>query len=127
LCIDWRVILSFLNQFSFLMPKRSRISFFLSARTISICRNQNIDVESFQAGSNWIKRLKKVGAFFASKNHQDQLSVSLPNPISDQFSMEVKNIMIELGVSCVWDIDQTSVNYETIPSRTSNEIDSNNV
>jgi len=95
----------------------------LCRKTLILCKQNNINVESFKMSKSWVARFKKAHMLsLRSKTHQGQTSLSLPNSLADQFAIDVRNKMAELNVNCIWNADQVAVNYETVPSRTLNEI-----
>jgi len=91
----------------------------LSLKVLATCKQNNINNENIKITKSWVSRFKKTHRLsLRSKTHQGQKLVTLTEPMTTDFASEVRNKMLELGVLCVWNGDQTAVNYETVPNRT---------
>lgn len=100
----------------------------LYTKTITICKQNEIDITEHSISRSWIKRFKnKHRLSLRSKTLQGQLDLGYNCPAVEQFIIEVKNKMIEMGVDRVWNADQTAINYENVPSNTIDEIGSKSI
>ena len=78
-----------------------------------------ITAERFKASNSWLKGFRhRYGFSSRVKTNQGQIAPNDYLQRLQNFSLQVKQKVKELGVKVTWNADQTPVQYEMIPKKT---------
>ncbi|KAG6944268.1 hypothetical protein JG688_00017170 [Phytophthora aleatoria] len=93
----------------------------LMLRIKTLAAAKEFGITDFRASSSWQRRFKRRHRLsIRSRTRQRQVSPAELAKVAAEFSEKVQSKVAELGVSIVYNADQTAVFFEYLPSKTLN-------
>ncbi len=91
----------------------------VSLQSKNIAEEFGISAERFRASNSWLNGFKQQYGFSSRmKTNQGHIAPDDYLQRLQNFTLQVKQKVKELGVKVIWNADQTLVQYEMIPKRT---------